>query len=48
MKKLTLYAMLFLVSLSSVSTPLLAVEKDAIVAATPIKELPADVTKLLS
>lgn len=48
MKKLTLYTMLFFVSLSSVSTPLLAVEKDAIVTATPIKEVPADVTKLLS
>lgn len=47
MKKLTLYAMILLVSMSSITT-LSATEKDSIVATATTKEVPADVSKLLS
>lgn len=48
MKKTSLYTMLFLVLLSSISSPLFAVEKHPLTTTKPIKEVPADVTKLLS
>jgi hypothetical protein len=47
MKKLTLYAMILLVSMSSITT-LSATEKDSIVATATTKEVPADVSKLLT
>jgi hypothetical protein len=47
MKKLTLYAMILLVSMSSITT-LSATEKDSIVATVTTKEVPADVSKLLT
>lgn len=47
MKKLTLYAMILLVSMSSITT-LSATEKDSLVATATTKEVPADVSKLLS
>lgn len=47
MKKLTLYAMILLVSMSSITT-LSATEKDSIVASAKTKEVPADVSKLLN
>jgi hypothetical protein len=48
MKKLSLYAMILLVSLSSFSSPLIATEKNAITVNATSKELPADVTKLVT
>jgi hypothetical protein len=47
MKKITLYAMILLVSMSSITT-LSATEKDSIVATATTKEVPADVSKLLT
>jgi hypothetical protein len=47
MKKLTLYAMILLVSMSSITT-LSATEKDSIVATATTKEVTADVSKLLT
>jgi hypothetical protein len=48
MKKLTLYAMILLVSMSSISNTLSATEKDSIVATATTKEVPEDVSKLLT
>lgn len=48
MKKLSLYAMLVFLTVSSVSSPLFATEKDSIVATATTKEVPADVSKLLT
>lgn len=48
MKKLTLYAMILLVSLSSISSPLFATEKNAMAIGSTSKEVPADVAKLLT
>lgn len=48
MKKLSLFAMVLLVSLSTISSPLFATEKEAITTTTPTKEIPADVSQLLT
>ena len=48
MKKITLYAMLLLVSLSSISSPLFATEKNPREVVSNTREVPADVTKLVT
>lgn len=48
MKKITLYAMLLLVSLSSISSPLFATEKNPREVVSNTREVPTDVTKLVT
>lgn len=43
MKKLSLYVMVLLVSISSIATPIFATEKNATVVPNETKEVPADV-----
>jgi hypothetical protein len=48
MKKISLYAMILMVSLSSISSPLFATEKNPMVVTSKTKEGQAEITKLMT
>jgi hypothetical protein len=48
MKKISLYAMILMVSLSSISSPLFATEKNPMVVTSITKEGQAEITKLMT